>query len=370
MSGLTPYMLDRLRQRELNQQKRVLVKNKWPFDFASNDYLGFARSPLLQERILQKMQTIDSIGATGSRLLTGNSALAEEVEEQIARFFGFEKALIFPCGFTLNCSLLAAFAEEHDSILMDENVHASLKNGLKLSPAPGYFFRHNDLNQLEARLSKQRSKRREIFVVLESLYSMDGDSLDLEEVLRLCEHYSARLIIDEAHAVGVLGDRGRGLVCDLSKQKETFAQVITFGKAFGCHGGALLGSRELIDYATNFCHSFIYTTGLAAYSYIAIGEALRLFEEDAKPFLDLHKKIGIFNRELGIEHKTPIYSFPFEDTDRLRHSARHLQELGFGILPIYSPTVRKGTERLRVSIHAHNTDSEIEMCARELRKFL
>jgi 8-amino-7-oxononanoate synthase len=370
MQTLTPFMLDRLHKRELNQQKRKLPKRDWAYDFSSNDYISFARSSLLRERIVQQLAEVDCIGASGSRLLTGNMPLAEEVEQSVAKFFGFPKALIFPCGFTLNCGLLASLSNEDDSIIMDENVHASMKNGLKLAAAHGYFFRHNDLNRLESRLRKEHAKKRNIFVVVEALYSMDGDSVDLPALLGLCERYEARLIIDEAHSAGSMGDTGRGLVAHHRAQDRVFGNVVTFGKAFGYHGAALLGSEELISYVVNFCHSFIYTTGLSSFSLIAMRESLKLFEENPNPFLKLHENIKQFNKELGLSHNTPIYSFPFTDLAQLREAAHHLQSQGFGILPIYSPTVRKGCERLRVSIHAHNSESELTSCARKLKDFL
>jgi len=369
MIGLTPYMLDRLSKRELSQQKRILLKRNWPYDFSSNDYISFARSLVLRDRILQRMKNIECVGASGSRLLTGNTPLAEEVETDIARFFGFAKALLFPCGFTLNCGFLASIANKDDVIFMDENAHASLKNGLKLSPAQGYFFRHNDLSQLESRLQKQMGKQNNIFIVVESLYSMDGDLAEIPELLHLCERYNARLIVDEAHAVGAMGDEGRGWLAHHHAQEKIFACVVTFGKAFGCQGAAVLGSPQLIEYVQNFCHSFIYTTGLSSFSLLAMQESLRLFEEDSSPLNKLHSNIQFFNSQLKTEHHTPIYSFPLEDVLQVRKAAQHLQKQGFGILPIYSPTVRKGSERLRVSVHAHNTEWELEACAKELRQY-
>ena len=372
MVNLTPYMRERLGKRERDQEKRFLPKRTWRFDFASNDYLGFARSPLLRERILRSSGHMDCVGATGSRLLTGNMELAEDVEGELARFFGFPSALIFSSGFALNCGLLAALCDADDAIVMDENVHASFKNGLKLAKAPGYFFRHNDLMQLEDRLQRLQTSTRAIFVVVESLYSMDGDMVALPELLQVCERYDARLIIDEAHAIGACGQRGRGLVESASAQERVFACVVTFGKAFGCHAGALLGSPELVSYVQNFCHSFIYTTGLPSFSLLAIREALALFAEDPLPLLNLQKNIKVFNRHLGMGERraSPIYSFPFADPCRLRAAAKNLQEKGYGILPIYSPTVRKGSERLRVSVHAHNTESELLGCANELGAWL
>ncbi len=369
MAKLTPYMHDRLRQRELSQEKRILPKRNWRFDFASNDYLGFARSSLLRDRIVQACADLNAVGASGSRLLTGNMQLAEEVESDIARFFGYEGALLFPSGFAMNCGLLAAISDTTDAIILDENIHASFKNGLKIAKAPGYFFRHNDLTHLAERLQRLQAPGRNLFVVVESLYSMDGDCVAMDELIALCERYDAHLIIDEAHAVGALGERGRGL--SFGFQNKIFAKVITFGKAFGCHAGALLGSLELISYVQNFCHSFVYTTGLPTFSLVAIREALRLFDEDAKPFEQLHTNIRLVDSLLSCpERGSPIYSFPFDNTDRLRKAAAQLQEQGFGILPIYSPTVRKGSERLRMSVHAHNSESEIRACVAQLEEFI
>lgn len=366
---LTPFMLERLHRRALNKQARKLPQTTWDFDFSSNDYLSFAKNPQLRSSILQEVQNVSHLGATGSRLLTGNMSLAEDVETYMAEYFGFSKALIFPSGFSLNCGFLACIGGEEDSIIIDENAHACWKNGLKLSPSRGYFFRHNDLNQLESRLKKESEKKRQIFVVVESLYSMDGDCPDFPALLDLCHQYEARLIVDEAHAGGSMGSRGRGLVDNFNAQDRVFANVITFGKAYGYHGAVLLGSKALIEYVVNFCHSFIYTTGLSSFSLIAMRESLKCFESDPAPFNKLRKNISLFNHSLGMQWETPIYYFPFKDISKLQEAASSLQSKGFGILPIYSPTVRKGFEGLRVSLHAHNTESEIISCAKELKEF-
>lgn len=373
MVSLTPYMLDRFRARELAQQKRILSQASWQFDFSSNDYLSLARSAIFKERILQKVRDFDFVGASGSRLLTGNRQLAVSVESQIAAFFGFSSALVFPSGFSLNVGLLPAISHEKDCILMDENAHASLKNGLKLANATGYFFRHNDLEHLTARLKRQRvnGKSENIFIVVESVYSMDGDIAPLVDLISLCREFSANLIVDEAHAVGALGDRGCGLVSHLGLQEEVFATVLGFGKGLGCHGAAVLGSTQLKEYLINFCHSFMYTTGLPVFSLVAMQEALLLCEQDRASQERLHQRIHQFNEHFDYdEHPSPIYSFPFSDTARLREAASSLQAHGYGVLPIYSPTVRVGTERLRVSLHAHNTEEELRNFSAELEKFL
>ncbi len=371
MVSLTPYMLERFRRRELSQQKRILPQENWQFDFSSNDYLSLARSTVFKERILQKASDFNFVGASGSRLLTGNRQLAVELECQIASFFGVACSLVFPSAYSLNIGLLPAITNEKDCILMDENAHASLKNGLKLASATGYFFRHNDLDHLAGRLRRQRGKNANTFIVVESVYSMDGDIAPLVDLLALCQEFSAYLIVDEAHAVGVLGERGCGLVAHLGLQEQVFATVIAFGKAFGCHGAAVLGSVQLIEYLINFCHSFIYTTGLPSFSLVAMQEALTLCEQDPTSQDSVRQRIKLFNKYLNYDdHPSPIYSFPFSDTQRLREAASLLQARGYGVLPIYSPTVRVGTERLRVSLHAHNTEEEVRLFSAELEKFL
>lgn len=363
-------MQARLARRIRNKEFRTLPPRHWRYDFISNDYLSFARSEELKKKIAEHFLKTDGIGATGSRLLSGNLETAELLEKDLSEFFQYPKALVFPCGFTLNCGLIAAVASDRDAVLMDENAHASLKNGLKLSPAHGFFFKHNDLNHLETRLKRIRNLYENIFIVVESLYSMDGDLCNLEKVLELSQIYGARLIVDEAHAVGSFGEKGRGFLSGFEDHEHLFASVITFGKALGCQGAAVLGSEELIKYLQNFCHSFIYTTGLSTFSLVAMQESLNLLKKDPEQRKQLQERIGFFNKKMGIERQSPIYSLRFSNTNLLREASASLKEKGVGALPIYSPTVQKGKERLRLSLHAHNSEDEIQLCIDALRNFL
>lgn len=360
MPKLTPSMLKRLRERDARGEMRFLPKELHGVDFASSDYLGYTRSKLLKDRILRASADVTSVGSSGSRLLTGNSHLAEEVEGEVARFFRFPCALVFSSGFALNSGFLASIADDKDVYLLDENAHASLKIGMKLSKAAGYFFRHNDSNHLESRLKRLSTLGSNIFVVVESLYSMDGDITPLLEIANLCEQWGARLIVDEAHAAGTIG-QGHGLVAEQNLQERVFASIVTFGKAFACHGAAILGSAELMTFVVNFCQSFVYTTAPSSFFFLAIREALRLFAEQRGEFQKLQSNIKILGKMevLGIQGwHSPIVAVPFP-AESLRGIAHTLQEGGFATLPIFSPTVKRGSERLRVCIHAFNREDEI-----------
>ena len=354
---------NKLTRRKQEGIYRTLPRVQTGIDFTSNDYLGYARN--IQSRDVFSEQTI-SLGSTGSRLLTGNSVFAEKLEKELSEFFQAESALLFGSGYCLNTGLMATLAQKEDVVLMDMNVHSSIKSGAVLSGAKRFFFRHNDLSHLEKRLSLSKGN---IFVIVESLYSMDGDMAPLEEMVILCEKYKAHLVVDEAHATGVLGPKGRGMVCRWGLEKKILARVITFGKAMGVHGAALLGSQWLKEYFINYCHSFIYTTALPPFSLAAIRRSMKLLKR-GKGREKLEDNIAFFNKEMNIvSHPAPIYSFPMERT-LLKKTANLLQSKGLMVFPILTPTVKKDRERLRVSLHAFNTEKEISQLAGILREVL
>lgn len=359
---LTDEMRVKLAGRRKNGSLRSLKLKNPRFDFCSNDYLGFAKSQLLKNRIIDRLKSSDKLGSTGSRLISGNSSLYEAVEAKIASFFEVDSALIFSSGFNLNTALLASIAEKDDAIVMDEYAHASLKQGLKLSAARGYFFRHNDLAHLRRRLERICSSHKNIFVVVESLYSMDGDFADILALVELSKSFQFRLIVDEAHTVGSIGRAGKGLLFDLNLQKKVFAITITFGKAFGSHGAALLGSHELRDFAINFCHSLVYSTALPESSLMAIDEALSFFVECPQNLYKLQNNCHYVQSRLLKKslYFSPIISVPFASTIKLKATSRELNSKGFGVQPILSPTVKQGLERLRLCIHSFNTKEQID----------
>jgi 8-amino-7-oxononanoate synthase len=343
--------------------------NPSAIDFFSNDYLGHALSESLKEKIDGKTQYTQKNGSTGSRLLSGNSLLAESLESDIASYFKAPTSLLFSSGYSLNLGLLPAVSGEGDIIIMDQFCHASLKNGAKLSRAKTYFFRHNDLDHLKKRLLQSEAKGKHLFVVTESVFSMDGDMAPLAKQVDLCKKFGAHLIVDEAHSAGVLGECGKGLTIDPSLRENIFARIITFGKAFGVHGAALLGDDLLKKILINFCHSFIYTTALPEHSLFAIRESLNFHKENPRERSKLKDNIEFFTKilELKEDHITPIFTlFPKHKKDLVELS-KELKKQKFSILPIFSPTVQKGHERLRICLHSFNKKGDIKNLAEKLK---
>jgi len=376
MNTAEQFIKERLQDRTDNGSLRKLSINHLPVDFCSNDYLGFTRSEKLKKSITT---TIDqnhfyTNGSGGSRLLSGNTAYTEGAESFIANFHQAEAALIFNSGYDANVGLLSSLGQKGDTIITDELIHASLIDGARLTHANRYSFKHNDLNDLEVKLKHAKGN---IYVVAESIYSMDGDIAPLCQINELCEQYKANLIIDEAHAVGVFGDHGRGLVQQLNLQHKIFARVVTFGKALGCHGAAVLGSERLRQYLINFARSFIYTTAApihhivsikCAYEQLILTDHTLLINHKIKTYIDLLKETSQ-NGGISATSST-IQTIRFNGNQRAKNAATTLQSKGFDVRAILSPTVKAGEERLRICLHTFNTDQEIQMLIRELSNLI
>jgi 8-amino-7-oxononanoate synthase len=343
-------------------------------DMCSNDYLGIATNGLI-ERAMEGLDERDippggvRHGSGGSRLLAGNYPLIGEVEQDLSIFHAAEAGLIFNSGYDANLGLFSCIAQRGDTILYDALSHASMRDGIRLSFARALSFAHNDLEDLEKRLQAGEGK---VIVATESVFSMDGDQAPLVEMAGLCQRYDAHLIVDEAHATGVAGERGEGLVQALGLDRACFARVHTFGKALGCHGAIILGSQRLRDYLINFCRSFIYTTALPEASVLAIRMAYRLFPGMHAERAHLRTLIGrLQGAALDYEKlrsETPIQGVLAPGNEAVRALADRLQAAGLDIRPILYPTVPKGSERLRIVLHAYNTLDEIDRLIGLLQK--
>lgn len=359
---------------ELREQTASLRKLPIPtnlIDFSSNDYLGFAKSELIfdqtHELLLSRNSKLN--GASGSRLLTGNHTLYPETEEYIAQFHQTEAALIFNSGYDANIGFFSAVPQRNEVILYDEFCHASIRDGIQLSLAKSYKFQHNDLQDLEKLLTKfcppiTHHEPPTIFIVTESIFSMDGDTPDLEKMVVLAEKFNALLVIDEAHAVGLFGNKGEGLVQQLNLQDKVFARLITFGKALGCHGAAILGSEQLKNYLVNFARSFIYTTGLSPHAVATIYVAYQQLGKSQQERAMLFQNINYFKQYFPstIFHPpslSAINSVIIPGNKRVKIIAQQLQQNGYEVKPILSPTVPEGQERLRFCLHSFNTEQEI-----------
>ncbi|HJU45272.1 MAG TPA: aminotransferase class I/II-fold pyridoxal phosphate-dependent enzyme [Chitinophagaceae bacterium] len=280
------FLIKRLKERKEQNAYRQLKLPDGKIDFCSNDYLGIVKNNLIKEQSLKT-------GSTGSRLLAGNYELIEEVEKELAAFHQAEAGLIFNSGYDANVGLLSSVLQRGDTIIYDYLSHASLRDGIRLSFAQSFSFAHNDLGDLEKKLKAATGN---IFVVTESVFSMDGDKAPLNEIVQLCEKYRAHLIVDEAHATGVVGEKGEGLVQELGLQHRCFARIHTFGKAIGCHGAVVLGSEALRNFLINFSRAFIYTTALPETSIAAIRASYRLFPAMKKERRHLQNLIDRFQQ--------------------------------------------------------------------------
>ncbi|HJP64003.1 MAG TPA: 8-amino-7-oxononanoate synthase [Mucilaginibacter sp.] len=372
MKPAEKFIQDKLDQRRTDGSYRTLKSENSLVDFCSNDYLGFARSAALKELIKKELEEYGDqlIGSTGSRLISGNSSYIENLEKEIAIFHRAEAGFIYNSGYDANLGLFSCLPQKGDTIIMDELVHASIIDGARLSFANRYSFRHNDLASLEEKLKHVNGN---CYVVVESVYSMDGDAPALKEIAGLVEKYNAQLIVDEAHAVGLYKN---GLVCELGLEDKVFARIVTFGKALGCHGAIILGSNLLREYLVNFSRSFIYTTAASFHQFAAIKMAYRhlLTADDAIEKLQanivLFKNLVPGRQQLHlIKSDSAIQCLIAGSNARAKGLAGVLQVAGLDVRPILSPTVPKGSERLRICLHAFNTADEITLLADKLNNY-
>ncbi|MGI4728347.1 MAG: aminotransferase class I/II-fold pyridoxal phosphate-dependent enzyme [Janthinobacterium lividum] len=362
MNEAENFIRQKLEQRKLDDNFRVLKTASVLIDFCSNDYLGFARSEQLKALVEAEISKYPGYlnGSGGSRLLSGNTAFTEDLEQQIARFHQAEAGLIFNSGYDANLGLFASLPQRGDTIITDELIHACIIDGARLSLANRFSFKHNDLDDLEKKLKNAKGI---CYVAVESVYSMDGDEAPLREIIWLTQKHNANLIVDEAHATGIFGS---GLVQNLNLQDQDFARTVTFGKALGSHGAIVLGSENLRNYLINFARSFIYTTAPSFHQLVTTKMAYQLLGSSDSAQKQLHQLIQLFKKELQKQYairllpsNSAIQSILISGNANAKKLAAYLQNNGFDIRAILSPTVPVGMERLRICIHSYNSEAEI-----------
>ena len=356
-------LLKKLLKRKASGTFRALQIPNEGIDFFSNDYLGLSKVAINNAKS-------EFNGSTGSRLLSGNSSIAEECESILATHFDAASALVFGSGYVANLGLLSAVLQRGDLVIYDQYVHASSRDGIRLSLADSVSFKHNDVLDLENKLSQSKSDIN--YVLIESLYSMDGDLAPLKEIASVCAEYNAYLIVDEAHACGVYGDMGKGLCYKHNLLSKIFARIITFGKAYGSHGAVILGSESLKEYLVNFSRSFIYSTALPPSNYKDISQFVKRKELNVLRS-NLQSNISYFRGLCDSlfflsDVTSPIQILEYANPEELEEVVCRLKEVSIYTKGIYPPTVPKGKSRLRLCIHAFNTKREIEVLARCLQQ--
>ncbi len=366
------YLLSKLQQRKDENNFRSLKTTNGLVDFYSNDYLGFARDEELKKNIDAEVKANPGfpIGSTGSRLLSGNNKYVEDLEQYLAEYHHSEAALIFNSGFDANYGLLSTLPYRGDTIIYDELVHASLHDGIRNSKATAVPFSHNNISELEERLKSAAGLK---YVVVESVYSMDGDVAPLKKIAALCEEHNAGLIVDEAHATGIYGIKGEGQVMNEIPNENVLARVHTFSKALGAHGAVILLSNELREFLINYCRPFIFSTALPFHSLASIKCSYNFLKNanDRRKQLTLLTKL--FQQMVNntedfqlITSDSSIQSLIVSGNQNVKDVAFKIQQEGFDVRPILAPTVPKGKERIRICLHSFNTAEEITRLAQTI----
>ncbi|MCM1348154.1 MAG: 8-amino-7-oxononanoate synthase [Firmicutes bacterium] len=358
---------DTLTQLRANGNFRTIPKSgerESVVDFSQNDYLGLARREDLQRAFFANEANLRlGMSASASRLLASDQEEFEKLESLLETLYGNRRALLFNSGYHANTGLISALAAENGTLIVaDKLVHASIIDGITLSKAPFTRFLHNDLMRLETILKREQNKYQCIWVVVESVYSMDGDRAPLAELIELKQRYpNVRLYIDEAHAFGVLGEKGLGLCNDLQNSDEVDVVVGTFGKAAASAGAFAIMNNTLRDYAVNRARSFIFSTALppitCAWTRFMVGNITTMDKE--------RELLGRYSRQLsralGLPDARYIAPVIIGSARGAIEASQRLLEQGVKVLPIRTPTVPPGTERLRISLSAANTPKQIAM---------
>jgi len=361
-----------LRLLEERHQRRSLAEIKG-INFCSNDYLGLAEHPELRDAAVRALQNGARAGATGSRLLSGQTDSWRELEEEFARFAGTEAALFFGSGFAANMGMLAAVVGPDDVVYSDQLNHASLIDGMRLSGARKVIYPHLDLNALEDSLREDAGAPWRRVIVTESVFSMNGDVAPLREMATLAEKYGAAMIVDEAHATGVQGPEGRGLAAEAGILPQVLAILHTCGKALGSAGAFVCGPAALKDHLINHARTFIFSTALPPYFVEQIRAALRLavgmdqeretLKERSRDMICSLQKAG-FNTANSSSQIVPVILGKNEDT---LNAAAHLQKEGFAVRGIRPPTVPAGQARLRLSLTTKIAEEDLNRLVSSLK---
>lgn len=355
-------------------RERILIPED-VIDFSSNDYLGLKDNPSTKQKLCQFIEKL-SLGSGASALISGYTQIQRELEDFLAKFKETESCIVVGSGYMANIGLLQAITEPEDIIFSDQLNHASIIDGIRLSKAKKIIYNHLDLNQLEEGLRKNKTSGKKI-IVTDSVFSMDGDIAPLKELTYLSEKYDAVLIIDEAHATGVLGKEGKGTLNYFNiKPSENIVQIGTLSKAVGSYGAFICGTKLLIDFLVNKMRSVIFTTALSPVQNFISLENLKILKEDSirrkklfeniELFLFLSKKAGIQVRFYGTPILTVLTYDPFK-TVLMRDK---LLEKGFYVGAVRPPTVPEGLSRLRITITSKHTDEQIQNFVITLKEVL
>ena len=375
MSDIFAQQLEALRARSLNRDLREIESAQGPLlnlggrrliNFSSNDYLGLANDLRLRKAAVTAIENF-GVGAGASRLISGTQSPHVGLEKALAKWKETEAALVFSSGYGAAIGTIPALATKIDVVLLDKLCHASLIDGAKLSGAILRVFRHNDVAKLQSHLewACRAHPNGRILIVTESVFSMDGDRAPLREIVELKRKFGALLLLDEAHAVGVIGPSGRGLGAEENLDREVDVQMGTLSKALGVSGGYICGSRNLIDWLINRARSFIFSTAPPAALAAAAVAALEFISSDEgkERRQQLWRNIDIFRSRLSLKSESAILPWIVGQEKAALDLSKNLKAQGFFVPAIRYPTVARGAARLRITVTAaHEADQVRALC--------
>ena len=321
----------------------ICVKDKEYFDLSSNDYLGLTNHPQLKEAAIKAVENL-GVGSAGSRLLSGDLAIHHQLEKEIADFKTKESALIFNSGYQANVGIIKALCAKGDVIFSDKLAHASIIDGILLSDAKHFRFHHNDYEHLKFLLNKHRNNFKNAFIITETVFSMDGDIAPLEELVELKNQYDCKIMVDEAHATGIFGKNGAGMVEEKNLNREIDFIMGTFSKALGSFGAYLACSEKIKDYLINTCKSFIYSTALPPSVIAANLSSLEIVKQEPFRRQTLLENASNFRNALKqkgflVKGSSQIVPLIVGESAKAVNLAQALKDKGWWVLPIRQPTV-------------------------------
>ncbi|MGB3057389.1 MAG: 8-amino-7-oxononanoate synthase [Candidatus Omnitrophota bacterium] len=351
---------------------RVRVRGKEYINFSSNDYLGLSMHPELARAGREAFEMAS--GSAASRLMTGSTGMHHDLEERMARFKGKPAALVFNSGYQANVGIISALCEKGDAVLSDRLNHASIVDGIGLSGARFFRFRHNDTGHLESLLRKERGKFREALIITETVFSMDGDLAPLKEIVMLKKEFDSLLMVDEAHATGIFGKNGSGLAEETGTAPDVDVIMGTFSKAFGSFGSYAATSAGMRDYLINTCRSFIYSTALPPSVIAADLAALDIIRREPRRRKKLLENAGylrVILKEKGfnVAGSSQILPVILGENEAALCASERLKEKGYWVTPVRYPTVPKGKARLRISLTYDHKREDLERFANDIGGF-
>lgn len=350
---------------EKKEGKFIYFNGKKLLNLSSNNYLGFADDENITKEFLEFAGNRFGFGSASARLLTGTLPVYKELENTLCKLFKKEKALLFNSGYHANVGITSSIAEKGDVIFSDKLNHASIIDGMRLSAGKFFRYAHNDMERLERLLIRERGNFNNAIIVTESVFSMDGDIADLKKLVELKNKYNCLLMVDEAHAFGVFGEKGCGVCEELEILPEIDLLVGTFGKSIGSMGAFAVASKILIEFLTNKARSFIFSTALPP---ITIAFSKWIIENKLPETFAKREKMLTLGRKLGSEsHIIPVIIGGNAETEAI---CRRLFDAGYFTLPIRPPTVPEGTSRLRLSLTTDIEDDDLKNLTTLLSQYL